>query len=99
MNRNKQTLVFRLSADNKFEPLETTDHRINFIADLSEVDISVLEDISEKLCNFGEQVLRNKGSFVIVSKISFNKRLNIVPSLQEAYDFIEMEEIERQLNI
>ena len=25
--------------------------------------------------------------------------LNIVPTLQEAYDFIDMEEIERQLNI
>ena len=40
-----------------------------------------------------------KGSFVIVCEFSFDNELTIVPTLQEAYDYIEMEEIERQLNI
>ena len=40
-----------------------------------------------------------KGSFVIVCEFSFNDDLIIVPTLQEAYDYIEMEEIERQLEI
>jgi hypothetical protein len=34
---------------------------------------------------------------VVVSNYSFDETLNIVPTLQEAQDFIEMEEIERQL--
>ena len=29
----------------------------------------------------------------------FDENLNIVPTLQEAYDFIDMEEIERQLEL
>jgi hypothetical protein len=34
----------------------------------------------------------------VVSKYSFDDTLSIVPTLQEAQDFIEMEEIERQLD-
>ena len=39
-----------------------------------------------------------KGSFVIVSDYIFDETLNIVPTLQEAFDVIELEEIERELN-
>ena len=39
-----------------------------------------------------------KGSFVIVCDFSFDDSLTIVPTLQEAYDYIEMEEIQRDLN-
>jgi hypothetical protein len=34
-----------------------------------------------------------------VCEFSFDDSLSIVPTLQEAYDFIEMEEMERQLEI
>ena len=44
---------------------------------------------------------KEKKSFVIVSQnINFNDvptKLDIVPSIQEAHDIIEMEEIERDL--
>ena len=44
---------------------------------------------------------KNKKSFVIVSsEVDFNKisdKISIVPTIQEAHDIIEMEEIERDL--
>jgi hypothetical protein len=40
-----------------------------------------------------------KGSFVIVCEFSFDEKLTIVPTLQEAYDYIEMDEMERQLEL
>jgi hypothetical protein len=50
---------------------------------------------------FAKNHKKNKQSFVIViSDIDFNKvsdKINIVPTLQEAHDIIEMEEIERDL--
>ena len=50
------------------------------------------------LIKFGQSIYAKKGSFVVVSKISFEENLNIVPTMQEAFDFVEMEEIERQLD-
>ena len=50
------------------------------------------------LTKFDSSVSKNKGTFVVVSKYSFDDTLNIAPTLQEAQDFIEMEEIERQLD-
>ena len=43
----------------------------------------------------------NKQSFIIISQsLSIeNEQLDIVPTLQEAYDYIEMENIERDLGI
>ena len=39
------------------------------------------------------------GSFVIVCEFSFDNDLTIVPTLQEAYDYIEMDEMARQLEL
>ena len=50
------------------------------------------------MTKFGASVSKNKGTFVMVSKYSFDETLNIAPTLQEAQDFIEMEEIERQID-
>jgi hypothetical protein len=50
------------------------------------------------LITFGQSIDSKKGSFVIVSTHQFDENLNIVPTMQEAFDYIEMEEIERQLN-
>ena len=69
----------------------------NFIADFSTVDIDSLKSIKNNLTKFGVSVSKNKGTFVVVSNYSFDETLNIVPTLQEAQDFIEMEEIERQV--
>jgi len=93
-----ETIVFRLSEKNDFSKINSTKETKNFIADLTNVELSIIDIVKEKFIKFDEIIYNNKGSFVIVSLINFNDDLNIVPSLQEAYDFIEMEEIERQLN-
>ena len=94
---NGHTLVFTLSGNNSFENITITDEILNFIADLSDVEINTLNSIKNNLIKFGVSVPKNRGTFVVVSKYLFDETLNIVPTLQEAQDFIEMEEIERQL--
>tara|TARA_B100000945_G_scaffold276043_1_gene240411 strand:+ start:34 stop:324 length:291 start_codon:yes stop_codon:yes gene_type:complete len=93
------TLVFKISDQNDFSKLNLSKSVKNFIADLSEVDIQVIELLKDKFITFEKIVYENKGSFVIVSEFDFDENLNIVPTLQEAYDFIDMEEIERQLEL
>ena len=96
---NGHTLVFTLKGNNFFEDITILDEILNFIADLSDVDINTLNSIKNNLTKFGISVSKNKGTFVVVSKYSFDDTLSIVPTLQEAQDFIEMEEIERQLDL
>jgi hypothetical protein len=57
----------------------------------------VLDDVRNKFITFGKSISELKGSFIIVCDVSFDDSLTIVPTLQEAYDYIEMEEIEKQL--
>ena len=61
--------------------------------------IDVIERITNKFITFGESISSINGSFVIVCEVSFDDRLIIVPTLQEAYDYIEMGEIERELRL
>ena len=96
---NPNTLVFKITKQNDFLKLNFNADVKNFIADLTDINKEVYELLIDKFIKFGEIIYANKGSFVIVSNISFDENLNIVPTLQEAYDFIDMEEIERQLNI
>ena len=95
---NGHTLIFTLSGTNSLENITITETISNFIADFTDVDIQVLNTIKNNLIKFGSAVSKNKGTFVVVSKYSFDETLNIVPTLQEAQDFIEIEEMERQLN-
>ena len=92
-------LVFKISDENDFSKLNISKTINNFIADLSGVEKNTLNLLKDKFVKFDEIVYKNKGSFVIVHEFNFDENLNIVPSLQEAYDFIDMEEIERQLEI
>ena len=93
------TIVFKISKENDFSKLNTSTSVRNFIADLSGVDVNTINLLKDKFITFDKLVCKNKGSFVIVYNFDFDENLNIVPSLQEAYDFIDMEEIERQLEI
>ncbi len=72
----------------------------NILIDISNFENLAIKDINGFLPLI-KQHAKNKHSFVIVaSGIDFNKvsdKINIVPTLQEAYDIIEMEEIERDL--
>ena len=96
---NGNTLVFKVSQSGKINDLNLDGEAVNFIADMLEVNSEVISLIKNNLIKFGKSIYEKKGSFVIVSKISFDENLNIVPTLQEAFDFIEMEEIERDLGI
>ena len=97
MNVNQNTLVFKLSKDNSISDLQIKSEVKNFIADLKDVNIDVINKIKDKFITFDKNIKKSGGSFVIVSKFVFDEKLVIVPTLQEAYDYIEMEEIERQL--
>lgn len=68
------------------------------------VDISKHSDISVKQINaflpLSKVHKKGKKSFVIIADVDFNSvsdKLVIVPTLQEAHDMIEMDEIERDL--
>ena len=96
---NNNTLVFKLTEKNEFSNLDMKSDIKNFIADLTGVHKEVYELLIDKFITFGKITYANKGSFVIVSGVDFHENLNIVPTIQEAYDFIDMEEIERQLDV
>ena len=51
-----------------------------------------------KFTTFGKNIVKNN-SFVMVSNLPPQEEYLVVPSIQEAFDIIEMEDIERQLNI
>ena len=93
------TLVFKISNENDFSKLNTSSNITNFIADLSNLKNGMHKLLIKNFTKFEKYVNSNNGSFVIVSNINFDDHLNIVPTLQEAYDFIDMEEMERQLNL
>ena len=95
---NGNTLVFKVSEQGEIGELNVTGDVTNFIADMSDVTSEVVEFIKNNLITFGQSIDPKKGSFVVVSNYQFDEDLNIVPTMQEAFDYIEMEEIERQLD-
>jgi hypothetical protein len=99
MNIQESTLVFKLGDDNNFSDLNITSEIKYFIADLSGVSIDVAASITNKFITFGKSISNRNGSLVIVCEFSFHDSLTIVPTLQEAYDYIEMEDMERQLEL
>ena len=99
MNIQESTLVFKLGEDNNFSDLDITSEIKHFIADLRGVSVDVVNKVKNKFITFGQSISNINGSFVIVCEFSFDDTLKIVPTLQEAYDYIEMEEMERQLEL
>ena len=95
---NGNTLVFKVSEQGEIGELNVTGDVTNFIADMSGVTSEVIEIIKNNLITFGQSIDPKKGSFVVVSAHQFDEKLNIVPTMLEAFDYIEMEEIERQLD-
>ena len=95
---NGNTLVFKVSEKGEIGELNITGDVTNFIADMSDVTAEVIKIIKNNLITFGQSIDSKKGSFIIVSTHQFDENLNIVPTMQEAFDYIEMEEIERQLD-
>ena len=99
MNLQETTLVFKLGEDNNLSDLKITSEIKHFIADLRGVTPEVAENIKDKFIIFANSISKINGSFVIVCEFSFDEELTIVPTLQEAYDYIEMDEMERQLEL
>jgi len=99
MNIQESTLVFKLGEDNNFYDLKITSEIKNFIADLRGVSPKVAENIKDNFTTFANSISKMNGSFVIICEFSFDDELTIVPTLQEAYDYIEMDEMERQLEL
>ena len=97
MDINQKTLVFKLGQNNNITDIDFNSEIKYFIADLRGVSIEVAESVTNKFITFGKSISTINGSFVVVCEFSFDETLTIVPTLQEAYDYIEMEEIERQL--
>lgn len=94
-----RTLVFTLQDDNIIIDTKKNKNINNFIADLRNVDISIIQKIKDKFITFDHNISKKNGSFVVVCDVLFDDNLTIIPTLQEAYDYIEMEDMERKLNI
>ena len=99
MDIQQKTLVFKLGQNNNITDIDFDSEIKYFIADLRGVSIEVAESITNKFITFGKSISAINGSFVVVCDFSFDENLTIVPTLQEAYEYIEMEEIERQLEL
>ena len=99
MNLQETTLVFKLGEDNNFSDLKIPSEIKHFIADLRGVAPELAENIKNKFIIFANSISKMNGSFVIVCEFSFDDELTIVPTIQEAYDYIEMDEMERQLEL
>ena len=99
MNLQETTLIFKLGEDNNLSDLKITAEIKHFIADLRGVTPDLAENIKDKFIIFANSISKMNGSFVIVCEFSFDDELTIVPTLLEAYDYIEMDEMERQLEL
>ena len=98
---------FILSPENEDISFFVNDLETNYSDYLSKhiiVDLSSLNpqvDEVEQFQSIQDQHIANNKSFVIIVKdFDFNEAtegLNIVPTLQEAYDIIEMDDIQRDL--
>ena len=86
-----------LAVDLSFISSELDDEFRHLILDLSEFS-EFSEEKLKNFTNFGKEVVA-KNSFVIICQIEFSEDFPIVPTPQEAFDVIELEEIERQLDL
>ena len=86
-----------LAVDLSFISSELDDEYRHLILDLSEFSELSHEKL-KNFVNFGKEVVV-KNSFIIICQMNFSEDFPIVPTLQEAFDVIELDEIERQLDI
>jgi anti-anti-sigma regulatory factor len=104
ITHNNHTTVFEITGEfalalAQIDALYETYQNQNIIVDASAIviDKSIIKALEPLLKKHKKQ----KKSFVIATKgIDFNKittKISIVPTVQEAHDMIELEEIERDL--
>lgn len=96
----RDCLIVKLSEntdDLSFIETLFNDNSKHLILDLHDI-IELNSNDLLKFTTFGKNIVKNN-SFVIVSNLPPQEEYMVVPSIQEALDIIEMEDIERQLNI
>ena len=103
-SKSKNTLLFKINNRNNYlnflNEIKSNINIKNIIIDLNEFNF---DEIFDDLNNLFIESKNNNRSFVII-KSDYRSdyqsiKMNIVPSLQEAIDIIEIEEIERDLGL
>ena len=104
LSNSKNTLLFEINNRNNFrnslDEIQKNIKEKNIIIDFIELDF---DEFFEDLNNLFKKSKKNNRSFVIINSNFrseyYNLSIDIVPSLQEAIDIIEIEEIERDLGL
>ena len=104
LSNSKNTLLFEINNINNFlnslDEIQKNIKEKNIIIDFIELDF---DEFFEDLNNLFKKSKKNNRSFVIINSDFrseyYNLSIDIVPSLQEAIDIIEIEEIERDLGL
>jgi len=100
IRKEKDSLIIELKSldtDLSFVAAELNNEYRHLIFNLLEFS-TISEENLKNFTNFGKTVVKNH-SFVIVCQTEFMEDFPIVPTLQEAFDVIELEEMERQLDL
>ena len=98
IDKQQESLIVTIKdlvVDLSFISLELGNEHRHLILNLSEFS-EVTEENLKNFTNFGQHVV-GKNSFVIICQMEFSEYYPIVPTLKEAFDMIELDEIERQL--
>ena len=103
-SKSKNTLLFKINNRNNYlnslNEIKSNINVKNIIIDLNEFNF---DEIFDDLNNLFTESKNNNRSFVIIKSDYRSEyqsiKMNIVPSLQEAIDIIEIEEIERDLGL
>lgn len=103
-SKSKNTLLFKINNRNNclnfLNEIKSNINIKNIIIDLNEFNF---DEIFDDLNNLFTESKNNNRSFVIIKSDYRSEyqsiKMNIVPSLQEAIDIIEIEEIERDLGL
>lgn len=102
----ENSVLFKLEIDDNFDDFKcqissSKYFNLHFIIDLRSLKINKFNEFIDLLFYLSKkQKLQNK-SFVVISSNNDEKlnKLVLLPTLEEALDFIQLEEIERDLNI
>ena len=104
LSNSKNTLLFEINNINNFrnslDEIQKNIKEKNIIIDFIELDF---DEFFDDLNNLFKKSKKNNRSFVIINSDFrseyYDLSIDIVPSLQEAIDIIEIEEIERDLGL
>ncbi len=98
VTQEKTTVVeFVKGIEEKYETIKND----NIIVNLFSLAQISLDDINEFLRISNKHKAARRSFVIVTDKISYDEtpdEITIVPTLQEAYDLVEMEEIERDLD-